>query len=78
MQAVTVLGQAHRADPARVLILRTASDYTAPPPGMTAADLLKVDETGGLSGYTESLASAYAVASPVVRYLATHQAPDNP
>ena len=75
MQAITFLGQAHRADPARVLILRTASDYTVPPPGVTAADQLKADETGGLSGFAESLASAYAVASPVVRYLAAHGTP---
>ena len=78
MQAITFLGQAHRADPARVLILRTASDYTAPPPGMTAADQLKADEAGGLSGFVESLASAYAVASPVVRRLAAQGMPDDP
>ena len=85
MQAMTFLGQVNRADPSRVLILRTASDYTAPPPGLTAADLLKIDEGGGASGstsynfsaYTESLASAYQVASPVVRYLAAHGGPGN-
>jgi purine nucleoside permease len=75
MQAITFLGQIHRADPSRVLILRTASDYTVPPPGMTAADLLETDESGGPSGFTESLASAFAVASPVVRELAAGQAP---
>ena len=68
-----------RADPSRVLILRTASDYTAPPPGLTAADLLKIDEGGGsssynFSAYTESLTAAYLVASPVVRYLAAQGA----
>lgn len=75
MQAITFLGQVHRADPSRVLILRTASDYTTPPPGVTAADLLQSEESGGLSGYLESLASAYAVASPVVRELATEGPP---
>jgi purine nucleoside permease len=70
MQAIKFLGQVHRADPSRVLILRTAADYTVPRPGMTAADLLESDESGGLSGFKESLASAYAVASPVVRQLA--------
>lgn len=78
LQAITFLGQVHRADPSRVLVLRTGSDYTAPPPGMTAADLLKIDETGGLSGFIESLASAYAVASPVVRQLAAHWSPSEP
>ncbi|HJS83904.1 MAG TPA: purine nucleoside permease [Acetobacteraceae bacterium] len=78
MQAITFLAQVRRADPARVLVLRTASNYTAPPPGTTAADLLRAEETGGLSGYAESLEAAYAVASPVVRYLATHPTPDSP
>ncbi len=81
MQAITFLSQVHRADPSRVLILRTAADFTVPPPGLTAADLLKIDEGGGSSGgyafsaYAESLAAAYAVASPVVRELATHGGP---
>ena len=81
LQAITFLSQVHRADPSRVLILRTASDYTVPPPGLTAADLLKIDEGGGsssgyaFSAYAESLSSAYAVASPVVRYLAAHGGP---
>ena len=81
MQAITFLGQVNRADPSRVLILRTGSDYTAPPPGLTAADLLAVDEGGGtssgysFSAYSESLNAAYLVASPVVRYLAAHGGP---
>jgi len=75
MQAITFLGQVHRADPSRVLILRTASDYTFPPPGMTAAELLQSEESGGLSGFTESLASAFTVASPVVRRLSAGQTP---
>jgi len=70
MQALRFLGQVHRADAWRVLILRSAADYTVPPPGMTAADELEADETGSLPGYQKSLASAYAVASPVVRQLA--------
>ncbi len=72
LQAITFLGQVHRADPNRVLILRTASDYTTPPPGQSAADLLKAENTGGLSGYTESLTDAFLAASPVVHELAAH------
>jgi purine nucleoside permease len=75
LQAITFLGQVHRSDPSRVLILRTASDYTVPPPGKTAADLLAANESGGLSGFSESLASAFAVASPVVRELAAGHGP---
>ena len=78
MQAITFLGHAHRADPSHVLILRTGSNYTVPPPGTTAAQQLELDEAGGLSAYTESLASAYAVASPVVRQLAADLGPSGP
>ncbi len=75
MQAITFLGQVHRADPSRVLILRSAADFTVPPPGMTAADQLEADEKGTLPGYPQSLAAAYLVASPVVRYLAAGGTP---
>ena len=70
MQAITFLGHVHRADPQRVLILRSAADFTVPPPGKTAAEQLQADETGTLPGYPQSLAAAYAAASPVVRELA--------
>ena len=76
MQAITFLGQVHRADPARVLILRSAADFTVPPPGMTAADQLEADETGTLPGYPQSLAAAYLTASPVVRQLAAGEPND--
>jgi hypothetical protein len=54
-------------------VLRTASDYDMPPPGMTAAALLAQDasETGE-SAYRESLESAYRVGYPVVDAIATH------
>jgi purine nucleoside permease len=71
LQAITFLSQVHLADPSRVLILRSAADYTVPPPGMTAADQLEADERGTLPGYPQSLAAAYLTASPVVRQLAT-------
>jgi len=69
MQAITFLAQVHRADPRRVLLLRTASDYSVPPPGETAAQLLASDNDGGLSGFTESLNAAYLVGSKVVNEL---------
>jgi purine nucleoside permease len=75
LQAIKFLSQVHRADPSRVLILRSAADYTVPPPGMTAADQLEADETGTLPGYPQSLAAAFAAASPVVRQLAAHGGP---
>ena len=75
MQAITFLGHVHLADPQRVLILRSAADYTVPPPGMTAADQLEADETGALPGYPQSLAAAYAAASPAVKELAAGATP---
>ena len=77
MQAITFLGQVHRADPSRVLILRSAADFTVPPPGMTAADQLEADEKGTLPGFPQSLASAYLIASPVVRHLASSGTPND-
>jgi purine nucleoside permease len=73
LQSLTFLGQAHRADPARVLVLRTASDYTRPRRGETIAQLLARDAgTNSLSAYGESLSAAYRVGSVVARELATH------
>ena len=77
LQAITFLGQVHRADPSRVLILRSAADFTVPPPGMTAADQLEADEKGTLPGFPQSLAAAYLTASPVVRYLASGGTPND-
>ena len=70
MQALTFLSQVHAVDLQRVMVLRGASDYSVPPPGQTAAQLLasEVNATG-YSGFTESLASVYAAGSPVVNEL---------
>ncbi len=75
MQSLTFLAGAHRVDRARVLVLRTASDYSVPPPGESAADLLASENhPGGYSAYLESLEAAYRVGSVVVRALAGHWA----
>ena len=67
MQALTLLSHAHRVDLARVLVLRTASDYDAPPPGETAAQLLASEgQETGFSAYLASVDAAYAVGSKVV------------
>ena len=73
MQALTFLSQAHKVDLARVLVLRTASNFDMPPPGEGPAALLAQENGGaGYSAYVPSLDSAYRVASPVVLELATH------
>ncbi|MEM6809041.1 MAG: purine nucleoside permease [Pseudomonadota bacterium] len=65
MQSITWLAQTGRADPRRVLSLRTASNYVMPPPGVTAADNL-LAENEGYSGLEIALESAYRVGSVVI------------
>ena len=64
-QALTYLDKINRADKNRVMVLRTASNHTMPPPGVTAAEnLLKENE--GYSGLNLAVESAYLVGSVVV------------
>lgn len=65
MQALTWLTRAGRADRDRLLVLRTASNYTMPPPGVDAATNL-LAENEGYAGLDASLESAYLVGSRVV------------
>jgi purine nucleoside permease len=51
-----------------VLVLRTASNYTMPPPSLTAAESL-AGEAGELSAYLPSLEAAWRVGHPVVEEL---------
>jgi len=53
-----------RVDKQRMLVLRTASNYTVPPPGVSAAENLQA-ENEGYSGLGLALESAYIVASKV-------------
>jgi purine nucleoside permease len=72
LQALTFLAHAGKVDLARVLDLRTASDYSLPPKGTSAADFLKSEATGNYAAYGEAIENAYRVGSPVVRELAQH------
>jgi len=54
-----------RVDVSRLLVLRTASNYTVPPPGVSAADNL-LAENKGYSGLALAVESAYQVGSKVV------------
>ncbi len=80
LRAMTSLGAAEQVDARRVLVLRTASDYTSQPDGdsMTAAELYFnpcprcPKSTAGsphLNGFTASLETAYVVAGTVVEAL---------
>jgi purine nucleoside permease len=72
LQALTFLSHAGRVDLARVLDLRTGSDFTVPPKGVSPADFLKTEATGNYAGGAEAIENAYRVGSPVVRELAQH------
>jgi purine nucleoside permease len=72
MQALTFLGSAGLADPQRVLILRTVSNYDRQAPGTTASESLKSMTFGAYSAYLPALEAAYRTGSPVVHYLTEH------
>lgn len=63
--ALTYLSPTGKVNKDRVLVLRTASNYSMPPPGVTAADNMK-KENEGYSGLGASVESAYRVGSTVV------------
>jgi purine nucleoside permease len=65
------LGYLHptgRVDKQRVMVLRTASNYSVPPPGVTAAENLQ-KENEGYSGLDAAVEAAYRVGSVVVEEL---------
>lgn len=71
MQALTFLAAGKKVDLDRVLVLRAASDYTLPPPGLSAAAFLEQENTKGFPGTPAALENLYRVAAPVARALAT-------
>lgn len=72
-QALTYLHPTKKIDKERVMVLRTASNYTMPPPGVSAAEhLLKENE--GYAGLQASIEAAYQVGSAVVNEIASHWA----
>jgi purine nucleoside permease len=64
-QSLTYLHPAGKVNKDRVMVLRTASNYTMPPPGMTAAEHL-LKENDGYAGLNASIEAAYRVGSVVV------------
>jgi len=71
VRAVQTLQKMGRADAGRVLVLRTGSNYSAPPPGVSAAASL-AKEDAALSAMSAALDAAYAVGRPVVDQLSGH------
>ncbi|MES2606497.1 MAG: purine nucleoside permease, partial [Pseudomonadota bacterium] len=65
LQSLTYLANAGKVDLQRAMVLRTASNYTMQPPGVTAAEnLLKENE--GYAGLEAAVESAYLVGSKVI------------
>jgi purine nucleoside permease len=69
LQALTFVARTGRVDARRVLVLRTASDFDQPPPGVTPAEQLKLNATQGYAGYRPALESAWRVGNVVVTEL---------
>jgi len=71
-QALTYLSPTGKVNKDRVMVLRTASNFTMQPPqGMSAAEHL-LRENEGYAGLQASVESAYRVGSVVVDELVTH------
>jgi purine nucleoside permease len=69
MLGLTYLGSTGKVDPNRVLILRTGSNFTLPPPGRSAADNLAKESEDSYTALLPSLEAAYKVGSPVIAAL---------
>lgn len=63
LHALTLQG---KADWNRVLLLRTASNFDMPPPGVTAAGNLAAERHGAYTAYLPALQAAYTVGHPIV------------
>lgn len=72
MQSLTFLANAGKVDVERVLVLRTASNFSMQPPGVGAAENLSGEKKGGYSAFIPSLEAAYDVGSKVVREIVTN------
>jgi purine nucleoside permease len=69
LQSLKFLAKAGRVDINRVLVLRTASDFDQPPPGVSPADSLARTKIGSYTGYLPSLDAAWRVGHVVVTNL---------
>jgi purine nucleoside permease len=66
LQALSLLARAGRVDWRRVLVLRAGSNYTMPPPGVSAAENLTAHSLTKHAGYRAAIEAAYLVGRPVV------------
>lgn len=65
-QSLYYLHEAGKVNRDRLLVLRTASNYTLPPPGKSAADYLREEQHDSYAGLDAALENAYVVGSVIV------------
>lgn len=68
-QSLTYLHEAGRVDKNRVMVLRTASNFTMPPAGKTPAAYLREEQHDSYAGLDAALENAYLVGNKVVQEL---------
>jgi purine nucleoside permease len=72
LSSLQMLAKARRVDWNRILVLRTASNFDQPPPGITAAQNLARNTGRQYAGYLPALESAWRVGNTVVQEITTH------
>ncbi len=73
LQSLSYLDNAGLVNKDRLLILRTASNFTMQPPSLSAADNLKLESSGdGYAAMGAAIEAAYNVGSQVTDYIVTH------
>jgi purine nucleoside permease len=70
LQSLTLLGKAGKVDRRRVLVLRTASNFSMPPDGQSATNTLPGEGGDGYSAFLPSLDAAYLAGSAVANEIA--------
>jgi len=68
-QSLTYLDAAGKVDKNRVMVLRTASNFTLPPPGKSAAEYLLEEQHDSYAGLDAALENAYLVGMEVIKAL---------
>ena len=73
LQSLSYLDNAGLVNKDRLLILRTASNFTMQPPSLSAAENLKLESSGdGYAAMGAAIEAAYNVDSQVTDYIVTH------
>ena len=69
LQSLTYLDNAGLVDKNRIMILRTASNFTMQPPSLSASENLKLESSEGYAAMNAAIEAAYNVGSRVVDYI---------